>query len=224
MVLSIFQEMDGWVSSGLFSGTKVPVMISWIGVSFLVCGIDGLWKTRFTVGVEYVILLYADLYQGVVKGFVHFVVTTGCAIFVMGMAGMVPGVMSWLEHPVLPIMLAFCFWSGIIIFGVYGGVREFCEKFTPKGMSFFLSCVVGCIEVISVCARPLIMSVRLMVNMVLGTVIIYTLGALFVCYGSVLLLIVLMAFFLYEIGVCFFQSYVFSMLMGLYMSEVEWGK
>nr|YP_009114570.1 ATP synthase F0 subunit 6 [Tegillarca granosa]AID49107.1 ATP synthase F0 subunit 6 [Tegillarca granosa]UAJ48185.1 ATP synthase F0 subunit 6 [Tegillarca granosa] len=214
--------MDSWVSSGLFEGTAVPVFLSWVGVMCLVCGVDGPWKTYFTVGLEYLILLYADLYRGAVKGFSHLVTSVGCLIFVMGMAGMVPGVMSWLEHLVLPVLLAFCFWGGIIVFGLCGGWREFCMKYIPLGMAPLFSGVIGCIEGMSVLARPVVLSVRLLVNMVLGTVVIYTLGALSVCCGSLLLLVVLGMFFLYEVGVCFFQSYVFSMLLGLYMKEIEW--
>nr|QAU54292.1 ATP synthase F0 subunit 6 [Anadara sp. SS-2018] len=213
--------MDGWVSEGLFEGTLVPAFLSWVGVMCLICGVDGVWKTYFTVWLEYLMLLYADLYRGTVKGFSHMVVGVGCLIFIVGMVGMVPGVMSWLEQVVLPVLLAFCFWGGIIMFGICGGWFEFCSKYIPKGMSSLFGGVIGCIEMMSVMARPVVMSVRLLVNMVLGTVVIYSLGAVSICFGSILLLGILGLFFLYETGVCFFQSYVFSMLLGLYMKEVE---
>nr|QDP14165.1 ATP synthase F0 subunit 6 [Anadara antiquata] len=183
---------------------------------------EGFRKTYFTVGLEYLILIYADLYRGVVKGFVHLIVTVGVVIFALGVVGMVPGVMSWLEQLVLPIILSFSFWSGIIIFGLCGGVKLFCSKFVVKDVVPILGWMINSIEMVSVCARPVVMSVRLSVNMILGAMVIFTLGAMFVHFGSIIFLVALGLFFLYEIGVCFFQSYVFVMLLGLYMSEVGW--
>lgn len=221
MALRVFQEIDGWVSGGLFAGTSVPMIASWLGVIFLLFRVDGLWQTRFTVGVEYAISLYAGLYKGVVKGFIHFIVSVGLIIFVIGMAGMVPGVTSWVEHLVLPVMLAFGSWVGIVIFGVCGGWRWFFAKFFPRDGPYLLCVMVSQIEIIRFFARPVILCVRLMVNVILGTVIVYTLRSITVCYGGVLLFMLVMAFTCYEIAVCFFQRYVFCMLLCIYMAEVE---
>jgi len=78
-------------------------------VFFLACGAtEGLWKTRIRLGGEYIIAIYLGCYRGLVNGFGHFIVCIGCVIFSMGMVGMVPGVVRWVQHLILPLMLSFC--------------------------------------------------------------------------------------------------------------------
>nr|UVJ66749.1 ATP synthase F0 subunit 6 [Anadara cornea] len=224
MALSVFEEMDMWISSGVFSGTYFPLMISIIGLFFFLMGNSGLWKTYLSVGLEMIISFYAGLYRGLLEVFVHFIVSVGCVIFFLGMVGMVPGVGSWLEQLVLPLFLAFTFWGGLMVFGVFGGILYFFSKFNPAVNMFLLKLFIICVEVISILSRPLVMSIRLLVNMILGTMIIYMLGSLFVHYGWIVILIFMSVFLMYEIGVCFFQSYIFSMLLSMYMKEMEWEK
>nr|ANQ92703.1 ATP synthase F0 subunit 6 [Anadara pilula] len=214
--------MDGWISSGIFAGTKMAMAISFLMVWHLVSGVSGFWKSHLLIGMEYMILFYSGLYQGKLKVFNHLIVVTGCIIFFLGIAGMVPGVMSWLEHLVFPMVMAFSFWAGILIYGACGGVSRLLTKYVPVGVLPSLAKVIGCLEWVSVSARPVIMSVRLLVNVVLGTIVMFFLSSLVTQYGSIVLLMIMMAFFLYEVGVCFFQSFVFTMLLSLYMKEVEW--
>jgi len=56
--------------------------------------------------------------------------------------------------------------------------------------------------------------------MVLGGLIMYFLGSL-VVVGGLVFLIFMGFFFIYEVGVCFFQRYLFRMLLGIYILEVE---
>nr|AHE80597.1 ATPase subunit 6 [Anadara kagoshimensis]UVJ66701.1 ATP synthase F0 subunit 6 [Anadara broughtonii]UVJ66713.1 ATP synthase F0 subunit 6 [Anadara broughtonii]UVJ66725.1 ATP synthase F0 subunit 6 [Anadara broughtonii] len=222
MVLSVFEEMDMWVSNGIFSGTYIPLIISVFGLFFFLSGISSLWKTHLTVGMEMLISIYAGSYRGKLEVFVHFIVSVGCVIFFLGMAGMVPGVGSWLEQLVFPVFLAFTFWGGLMIFGVFGGLSYFCSKFIPTLNIYLLKLFIICVELVSVLSRPLVMSARLLINMILGTMVVYMMGSLFVHHGGVTMLIAMSSFLLYEIGVCFFQSYIFSMLLAMYMEEVEW--
>jgi len=48
----------------------------------------------------------------------------------------------------------------------------------------------------------------------------YFLGSL-VVVGGLVFLIFMGFFFIYEVGVCFFQRYLFRMLLGIYILEVE---
>lgn len=174
--------------------------------------------------MEVLISVYAGLYRGVLEVFVHFIVSVGCVIFFLGIAGMVPGVGRWLEQLIFPVFLAFTFWGGLIIFGVLGGLSYFCRKFIPTLNIYLLKLFIISVEMVRVLSRPLVIRARLLINMVLGTVIVYMLGSLFVHYGGIVMLIVMSGFLIYEIGVCFFQSYIFTMLLAMYMEEVEWVK
>lgn len=81
-----------------------------------------------------------------------------------------------------------------------------------------------CVELVRVLSRPLVMRARLLINIILGTIVVYMMGSLFVHHGGVAMLIAMSSFLLYEIGVCFFQSYIFRMLLSIYIEEVEWVK
>lgn len=172
--------------------------------------------------MEILISVYAGLYRGVLEAFVHFIVSVGCVIFFMGIFGMVPGVRRWLEQLVFPVFLAFTFWGGLIIFGVFGGLSYFYRKLIPVLNIFLLKSFITCVEIIRVISRPLVIRIRLLINIVLGTTVIYILGSLFVHYRGFIILIVISGFLLYEIGVCFFQSYIFRILLRIYIEEVEW--
>nr|YP_010401072.1 ATP synthase F0 subunit 6 [Barbatia decussata]UQT66005.1 ATP synthase F0 subunit 6 [Barbatia decussata] len=217
----------------MFSGSVSPMIVGVVGNGIiLVLWSSGvLWKTRAVSVIEYSFSIYGGLYSSKVLGFQFYLVCLSLGILILSLNGMIPGVVGWTKHVVLPVMFGLSSWLGIVILALFTDWRWFLGCLFPGGvpplMGFFMSYV----EMISSAMRPWTLSIRLMVNMIVGGLLLSLIGIL--SYGvsvggsslSGLYLVmtwgVLVFMGVYEVAVCLLQSYVFSLLLGIYMRETE---
>jgi ATP synthase subunit 6 len=151
-------------------------------------------------------------------------------MFVMSMnlIGLVPYSFTLTSHLIITLALSLSIFIGINIICVkIHGLHMF-SLFLPSGTSIVLAFLLVPIEIISYVFKPISLSIRLFANMMAGHTLLkviagfaYTLmgntGILFLLHYIPLL--ILIPLFGLELGVALIQSFVFSILICIYLND-----
>lgn len=151
-------------------------------------------------------------------------------MFVMSMnlIGLVPYSFTLTSHLIVTLTLSLSIFIGInIVCGRLHGLHMF-SLFLPSGTSVVLALLLVPIELISYVFKPISLSIRLFANMMAGHTLLkviagfaYTLmgntGILFLLHYVPLL--ILIPLFGLELGVALIQSFVFSILICIYLND-----
>nr|QNA49636.1 ATP synthase subunit 6 [Syndesmis kurakaikina] len=116
--------------------------------------------------------------------------------------------------------LAFLVWLGLIFSNVSYNYLKLVSNFVPLGANLGLGGFISIVEVISNLIRPFTLCLRLGINMTTGHILIGLIvsGSLgFI--NSILVFFILTGFYLFEIGICLIQGFVFGLLINEYYSE-----
>nr|UXG58609.1 ATP synthase F0 subunit 6 [Dermacentor albipictus]UXG58635.1 ATP synthase F0 subunit 6 [Dermacentor albipictus]UXG58700.1 ATP synthase F0 subunit 6 [Dermacentor albipictus] len=147
------------------------------------------------------------------------------AIFVfilcINISGLLPYVFTSSSHLVFTMFLAFPLWISLIIFLILNKINMMMAHFVPLGSPIFLSFFMVIIETVSNLIRPITLSVRLMANMISGHLLLHLLSSISM-FGEIYLFLslpFLMILLLLESAVAFIQSFVFVILISLYINE-----
>uniref|UniRef100_UPI0030FED3C8 ATP synthase F0 subunit 6 n=1 Tax=Egeirotrioza xingi TaxID=3132083 RepID=UPI0030FED3C8 len=121
------------------------------------------------------------------------------------------------------LSLSIPIWSSIIVFYWLSLTKSMLSHLVPAGTPYILMPLMVIIEMISNLIRPLALAVRLTANLIAGHLLMALLGNMMNFNQKLwLLILILQAMFLFfEIMVAMIQSYVFSVLMTLYSSEMS---
>jgi len=106
--------------------------------------------------------------------------------------------------------------------GMFYDLSSFLAHLQPLGSPAFLNPFLCLIELVSLLVRPVTLAVRLTANLSTGHILMALLGVGFVNSGFVLMAFILligMFYFIFEMGVCFIQGYIFTLLPTLYLDE-----
>jgi ATP synthase subunit 6 len=106
--------------------------------------------------------------------------------------------------------------------GMFYDFGSFLAHFQPIGSPAALSPFLCLIELVSRLVRPITLSVRLTANLSTGHILIGLLGLGFVNRGLLVIIFVWFVglfYFIFEMGVCFVQGYIFTLLPTLYLDE-----
>jgi len=142
--------------------------------------------------------------------------------------GLVPYAFTLTSHLIVTFALSLFLFIGINIICVRIHGLEFFSLFLPQGTSFFLALLLVPIELISYVFKPISLSIRLFANMMAGHTLLkviagfaWTLmkstGILFLIHFFPLL--ILIPLFGLELGVALIQSFVFSILICIYLND-----
>nr|YP_008083023.1 ATP synthase F0 subunit 6 [Rhodosoma turcicum]CCO25802.1 ATPase subunit 6 [Rhodosoma turcicum] len=140
-------------------------------------------------------------------------------ILMMNLSGLVPYGFSVSALPMVTLFLGFFFWLYNFFWIFKNDVFKVLASFLPVGTPLFLVVILVWIEVVSWLARPIALGVRLMANITAGHLLLmlFSEGV----FGSGFLFLLSFSFFLLfvvlEIAVAWIQSYVFSLLLSLYV-------
>ena len=154
-------------------------------------------------------------------------VTTFLFIFLSNYIGLIGFSFTPTSHILITFILAFSFNLYFIYIGLEQHKIKFLKLFVPTGISVFILPLIVLIEVFSYLIRTVSLSVRLFANMLAG----HTLLHIFATFVYILLhttnlkLIAIVPFlflffiFILEIGIAFLQSYVFTLLLCIYLGN-----
>nr|YP_009738994.1 ATP synthase F0 subunit 6 [Koreoleptoxis nodifila]QIC19433.1 ATP synthase F0 subunit 6 [Koreoleptoxis nodifila] len=144
----------------------------------------------------------------------------------MNLAGLIPYVFSSTSHLAVSFSLGFPLWLSLIISGAVFLPSSTIAALLPMGAPAALNPFLVLIETVSIMARPITLSVRLMANMSAGHIVLTLIGnyltASVFCFSSFSMFILLMTQILYtvfEFGISMIQAYIFCLLITLYSDE-----
>jgi len=218
----LFSSFDFFVS-GFFGLGRFLVFF----LVLFVC--SAFFITRFPLGRMFAVsrlvsALVNSLCRRVVLS-VSGVASLGLVLFLFllsaNFAGLVPYVFRATRHAALTFSLGLVVWPSVIISCValdsYSFVTHMCPFGAPLVLGWFLSLV----EVVSICLRPITLSVRLAANMSAGHVVLGLVGGSAAMFGLSTLALVFVGFLylLFELIVCIIQAFVFYLLAILYFDE-----
>nr|ART64891.1 ATP synthase subunit 6 [Cerithidea sinensis] len=144
----------------------------------------------------------------------------------MNLAGLVPYVFSATSHLAVSFSLGFPLWLSLIISGAVYMPSSTIAALLPMGAPAPLNPFLVLIETVSIMARPITLSVRLMANMSAGHIVLTLIGnyltaSMFSFPSFTMLSLVSIQIFytIFEFGISVIQAYIFCLLITLYSDE-----
>ena len=165
-----------------------------------------------------------------VKGqnFLPFIYTLFIFIFVGNLIGMIPYNFSSTSHFILTFFISFTIVIGSTLLGFYFYKDKFFSIFVPSGCPAALLPLLVLIEFISYLARNVSLGLRLAANILSGHMLLNILSGftynimasgLIAFFIGLIPLIFIGAFSTLEVGICFIQAQVFSVLSSSYIKD-----
>lgn len=160
-----------------------------------------------------------------IKG--SYIVISGRFFIILGrnIWGLFPYVFGVTTQMVWTFTVSLVIWLSIVISRIiYSPVRFLCHL-TPQGSPGYLAPVLNLIELVRNLIRPLTLALRLGINMTTGHVLIRLIrtragACLFRSKILIIpLLLIIRGYILFEMGICFIQGFVFSLLKAQYLGE-----
>nr|YP_009029835.1 ATP synthase F0 subunit 6 [Botrylloides giganteus]CCO25729.1 ATPase subunit 6 [Botrylloides giganteus]CDM98957.1 ATPase subunit 6 [Botrylloides giganteus] len=142
-------------------------------------------------------------------------------ILFMNVFGLVPGTFSLSSLPLMSLGMGVLMWGGGYLYCLFNNYRGCVSHFLPQGSPMVLGIFLVWIEILSWVCRPLALGIRLMANITAGHLLMFLCGS-GVFYSGYLFLFpmcFLLALVGLEVGVSFIQSYVYQLLLSLYVRE-----
>lgn len=137
--------------------------------------------------------------------------------------GLFPYIFTSSRHIIYAVSFALSIWFGLIFFGWLKNTTHMLIHLLPQGTPLILIFFIVFIEILSNLIRSLTLSIRLTANIIAGHLLLVLLGRfipnIFILY-LIVLLIQLMLLIL-EMAVSIIQSYVFVILIILYLKETN---
>jgi ATP synthase subunit 6 len=149
-------------------------------------------------------------------------------ILSVNVIGLVPYSFTLTSHLILTFSLSISVFIGINIVCIKTHGIRFFALFLPNGTSIFLAFLLVPIELVSYIFKPISLSIRLFANMMAGHTLLKVMAGFastlskstgvlfFVHYVPLLILIPLFGL---ELGIALIQSFVFSVLICIYLND-----
>nr|AHA52479.1 ATP synthase F0 subunit 6 [Capitonius sp. QL-2013] len=144
-------------------------------------------------------------------------------ILINNFMGLFPYIFTSSSHLIFSLIFSLSMWLSLMIFGWLKNTNFMFIHLVPIGTPFMLMFFMVLIETLSNIIRPLTLSIRLVANMVAGHLLLTLLSEFipnFVLFYLIILIIQLLLLFL-EMAVSLIQSYVFVILVVLYLKETN---
>nr|YP_009937441.1 ATP synthase F0 subunit 6 [Trigonopterus porg]QNT26964.1 ATP synthase F0 subunit 6 [Trigonopterus porg] len=212
---SIFSLSLNWLSSTLMF--LIMPMIFWMIPSRLIM----IWLTLiFSLHKEFKILIKKISYKGSTLIFSNLLIF----ILINNFMGLFPYVFTCSSHLNFTLYLSIPLWFSFMIFGWFKNTMHSLAHLVPQGAPNTLLPLLVIIETTSNIIRPGTLAIRLTANMIAGHLLITLLSNTGPHMSSFMLSILIstqLILLTLESAVAIIQSYVFSILVTLYSSEVN---
>jgi F-type H+-transporting ATPase subunit a len=187
--------------------------------------------TRFRSLIE---IVYKKLYQEVegylgkdTVAFFPYILCLFLFIACANVIGLLPFAFTTTSHIIVTGTLAMMVFFASIMIGITRHGAGFLKTFVPNDAPWYILPLIVPIEIMSFCARPISLSVRLFANMVSGHIVIKLFAAFtailatsgFLSFLGVLPLVMNVAFYGFELFVACLQAYIFTVLTCVYIQS-----
>jgi F-type H+-transporting ATPase subunit a len=175
---------------------------------------------------SFVLKIFEDLGPKLYKNLFPIFLSLFTILLVANILGLFPFAFSLTGHLAVTVILAFMTFTGWVILGLKSSKFAFIFLFLPDNCPRAILPLMSVIELLSFFIRPLSLSIRLFANILSGHILLYILAStvfemysieIFILITIVLTLVT--AFFGLEIGIGGLQSYIFTLLSIIYLSE-----
>nr|YP_002995757.1 ATP synthase F0 subunit 6 [Lineus viridis]ACO40316.1 ATP synthase F0 subunit 6 [Lineus viridis] len=228
MLMDIFSSFDE--QNGNFFDIGLPVWLGGVFVLFLFFSCYWWGSSRFDCFVDLIksfsneqVLRGRGKLMGGFRGVLSCLLVF---LLVLNFSGLIPYVFSSTSHLIVTFCLSSVFWLGLLLSSIFFDLGSFLAVLLPVGAPSVLNPFLVLVESVSLLVRPITLSVRLAANMGAGHIVLCLLGSYlssgFFCYStfSVFVMGAMGAFyFLFEVGICLIQCYIFFLLINLYADE-----
>lgn len=142
--------------------------------------------------------------------------------------GLIPYTFTTTSHLFVTFFLSFSIFIGINLITIESYGFQFFSLFLPANTSFFLALVLVPIEFVSYIAKPISLGVRLFINLMAGHTLLKVIAGFswsmlllenYIAIGSLLPMLTLVILFSLELGVALIQTYVFIILICIYIQD-----
>nr|YP_009905716.1 ATP synthase F0 subunit 6 [Ochetellus glaber]QGW36345.1 ATP synthase F0 subunit 6 [Ochetellus glaber] len=145
-------------------------------------------------------------------------------ILINNFMGLFPYIFTASSHMSFSLSLSLTLWLSMMIYSIINYTNDFLAHLTPHGTPNILMPFMVLIESISLLIRPITLAIRLTANMIAGHLLLCLLGTTGISINNMFMLILMimtqLLLYILEISVSIIQSYVFSILITLYSSEI----
>nr|QOL00846.1 ATP synthase F0 subunit 6 [Phyllomimus sinicus] len=145
-------------------------------------------------------------------------------IFFNNFLGLFPYIFTSTSHMSMTMSLAIPLWLSFMLYGWIKNTNHMFAHLMPQGTPPMLMVFMVCIETISNLIRPGTLAVRLAANMIAGHLLLTLLGntgPYLTFLPMNLLILTQLALLFLETAVSIIQAYVFTLLLTLYVSDVN---
>nr|AHA52467.1 ATP synthase F0 subunit 6 [Therophilus festivus] len=202
-----------WISSIL--GIFILPQLYWMNFSRLMIIFNNLLSTLFN---EFKLLL---IFKFNYFNLIYFL-TLFFMLLLNNFLGLFPFIFTSSSHLVFSLYLSLSLWLSMMLFGWMKNYEFMFIHLVPMNTPFMLMFFMVMIETLSNLIRPLTLSVRLVANMIAGHLLLVLLSSFIPDWKFYLLFLFIQLLLMgLEFMVSLIQSYVFSILLILYLKETN---
>jgi F-type H+-transporting ATPase subunit a len=211
-----------------FTNSSLWMVVALAGVTlFLTLGmrkhalVPGRWQSMVEMSYEFIANLVRDNAGSEGKRFFPFIFTLFMFILFCNVLGMIPYTFTVTSHIVVTLAMALTVFIGVTIIGFVKNGWKFLRLFCPAGVPILVMPLLIPIEIISYFVRPISLSVRLFLNMMVGHTMLKVFAGFVVLLGlwGIGPLAFIVVFIGFEIFVAVLQAYIFAVLSCLYLND-----
>jgi F-type H+-transporting ATPase subunit a len=183
------------------------------------------WQSFLEIIYLFVFSLVVE--QAGIKGRFFFpaLFTLFSLILTFNLLGLLPFSFTLSAHIIITLSLSLTFFLAWIIVGLIKLRFKFLFIFFPKNIPLWLMPLLVLVEILSFFLRPLSLAIRLFANMLAGHILLHIVAASVLFLLNKFFFLFLLPFifvtFIYvlEIGICFLQAYIFTILLCIYLHD-----
>nr|WRO39592.1 ATP synthase F0 subunit 6 [Carsidara limbata] len=224
MMMSLFSMFDPSASFNLsLNWLVMPMSLLILPMNF--------WNVKSRINMTIIIIIkslhkeFYSLFNKKIlnKGTTLIPITLFLIIMINNMMSNFPYNFCCSAHLSFSLTLSIPIWMSIILYYWISMTKSMLSHLVPTGTPSLLMPLMVIIELTSNIIRPLALAVRLTANLIAGHLLMALLGNTFNIFSLQwpLVMIIQTMFLLFEFMVALIQSYVFSILMTLYSSEIS---
>lgn len=222
MITNLFSSFD--------PSTRMLLSMNWMSaIIFVLFFVSKFWvkpnSTKYVISIileslynEFKIIVHANKYFRII------LISLFIFIIVNNFIGLFPYIFTSTSHISISMPIAIPLWLGIILFGWIKYNKDIFAHLVPQSTPGILMPFIVLIERISNTIRPITLSIRLSANIIAGHLLITLLGNQIASSAELiipLVLLVELALVSLEMAVSLIQAYVFSILITLYIREIN---
>ncbi|MEO8557535.1 MAG: F0F1 ATP synthase subunit A [Rhodospirillales bacterium] len=183
--------------------------------------IPGRLQSLGELGYDFIANLVRENVGSEGKKYFPFIFTLFMFVLFCNVLGMVPYSFSVTGQIIVTFALALTVFIGVTIIGIAKNGIGFLRLFAPAGVPIFVLPLLIPIEIISYFVRPVSLSVRLFLNIMVGHTMLQVFAGFVILLGFAGIgpLIFIVVFIGFELFVAVLQAYIFAILSCLYLHD-----